>query len=189
MEPRSFNLNPRLKEARKNCVPAISSAELGRRLAPELPDFKATHVAAMELGYRHATWPEVEALARTLNVDAHWLANRTRPAPAVPRAASFVVPPATLPKPKPLVVPIVTKPAAPVAPPPPPPPPPDLAPTDIPVLVPGEEVQFRRQMSEELERTLVKLGDTKLTPFEWRSWREFEKRLRAAAVGRVVLRD
>ena len=57
------------------------------------------------------------------------------------------------------------------------------------MLVPGEEVQFRRQMSEELERTLVKLGDTKLTPFEWRSWREFEKRLRAAAVGRVVLRD
>jgi hypothetical protein len=36
-------------------------------------------------------------------------------------------------------------------------------------------------MVEELARTLVKLGDTHLKPFEWRSWREHEKRIRAAA--------
>jgi hypothetical protein len=32
MEQRSFNLKVRLKEARKNHAPAISSSELGRRL-------------------------------------------------------------------------------------------------------------------------------------------------------------
>jgi hypothetical protein len=59
--------------------------------------------------------------------------------------------------------------------------PPDLAPSEIPVLVPGGEAEYRRAMAEELARTLVKLGDTRLKPFEWRSWREHEKRIRAAA--------
>ena len=75
----------------------------------------------------------------------------------------------------------------PVTPPPPPAAPPDLAPAEIPVLVPGGDVEFRRQMVEELARTLVKLGDTRLKPFEWRSWREHEKKIRAAAVGLVAL--
>jgi transposase-like protein len=79
-----------------------------------------------------------------------------------------------------------------LAPPPPAaaiPPPPDLAPAEIPVLVAGAEIEFRHQLAAELARTLVKLGDTKLKPFEWRSWREHEKKIRAAAVGQVSLPD
>ena len=60
MEPRSFNLKARLKEARKNLVPAVSAAELGRKLIPaDLPGFKPAQVSLLELGYRYATWPEV----------------------------------------------------------------------------------------------------------------------------------
>jgi transposase-like protein len=70
-----------------------------------------------------------------------------------------------------------------------PPPPPDLAPAEVPVLVPGAEIEFRHRLATELARTLVKLGDTKLKPFEWRSWREHEKKIRAAAVGHVNLAD
>ena len=79
--------------------------------------------------------------------------------------------------------------AVPAAPPPPPAPsaPPDLAPTNLPVLVSSGETEFRRQLQAELERTALKLHDDKLKPFEWRSWREYEKRIRAAAAGWVVL--
>jgi hypothetical protein len=185
MEPRTFNLRTRLKEARKNIVPAISAVDLGRRLIPaNLPGFKPAQVSMMELGYRYATWSEVEALARVLNVDPYWLANKPRPAASVPRATDFwqeEVKPAV----RSLPVPVEARPvvAAPIKTPAPmaPPAPPDLAPADIPVLVPGAEAEYRRQMVDELARTLVKLGDTRLKPFEWRSWREHEKRLRAAA--------
>lgn len=34
---------------------------------------------------------------------------------------------------------------------------------------------------------LLKLHDDRLKPFEWRSWRNYAKRIRAAAAGRVVL--
>jgi hypothetical protein len=182
MEQRSFNLKARLKEARKNLVPAISSTELGRRLISfNLPGLKAAQVSSLELGYRYATWSEVEALARVLNVDAYWLANKPRPAASVPRATDFwqeEVKPVVKPKP----VPVEARPviAAPVKT-PTPATPPDLAPTEIPVMVPGGEAEYRRAMVEELARTLVKLGDTHLKPFEWRSWREHEKRIRAAA--------
>jgi hypothetical protein len=44
-------------------------------------------------------------------------------------------------------------------------------------------------MTEELARTLAKLGDTRLKPFEWRSWREHEKKIRAAAGGLMTLPD
>jgi hypothetical protein len=143
--------------------------------------------------YRYATWSEVEALAQVLNVDPYWLANKERPAPSVPRARD-VVWHAEVQAIKPKVVPVATpapvpfRPVPPpVTPPQPPAAPPDLAPAQIPVFVPGGEVEFRRQMAEELARTLVKLGDTRLKPFEWRSWREHEKKIRAAAVGRVAL--
>ena len=197
MEPRSFNLKARLREARKNIVPPITSAELGRRLLPaNLPGFKPAQASMLELGYRYATWSEVEALAGVLNVDPYWLASRPRPAAAVPRAPDVVWHAESQAiKPKVAVVatpaPVVSRPvvAAPVAPPAPPAALPDLAPTDIPVFVAGGEVEFRRRMVEELARTLVKLGDTRLKPFEWRSWREYEKRIRAAAVGLVALPD
>jgi hypothetical protein len=197
MEPRSFNLKARLKEARKNLVPAVSAAELGRKLIPaDLPGFKPAQVSLLELGYRYATWPEVEAFARALGVDPYWLADRPRPAPAVPRAPDVIwrsAAPAAKPKAGPAASPVPVAPrpvaAAPVAPSPPPAAPPDLAPETIPLLVPGAEVEFRRQMVAELTRTLAKLGDTRLKPFEWRSWREHEKRIRAAAVGLVTLPD
>ncbi len=198
MEQRSFNLKARLREARKNLVPAISAAELGRKLVPaNLPDFKSAHASMLELGYRYATWSEVEALAQVLNVDPYWLANKERPAPSVPRARD-VVWHAEVQAIKPKVVPVATpasvptpalaRPAAtPITPPAPPAAPPDLTPAEVPVLVLGGEIEFRRKMVEELARTLVKLGDTRLKPFEWRSWREHEKKIRAAAVGLVAL--
>ncbi len=196
MEPRSFNLKARLRAARKNLVPPITSAELGRRLVPtNLLGFKPAQASMIELGYRYATWSEVEALARVLNVDPYWLASRPRPAPAVPRAPDVVwraeapaikrLAPATTPAPvvpRPVVAVAVMPPTAPVA-------PPDLAPTDIPVLKAGGEVEFRRAMIDELARTLAKLGVTRLKPFEWRFWRGHEKRIRAAAVGLVALPD
>ncbi len=185
-----LNLKARLKEARKNLVPAISSSELGRRLISfNLPGFKPAQVSSLELGYRYATWSEVEALARVLNVDAYWLANKPRPAASVRRATDFwqeEVKPAVKLKPVPVEARTVVAPVAPrtvevLVTTPTPATPPDLAPTEIPVLVPGGETEYRRQMVEELARTLVKLGDTHLKPFEWRSWREHEKRIRAAA--------
>ncbi len=196
MQSRSYILKARLAEARKQLVPPVSAAELGRRLMQAaLPGFKAAHVSSLELGYRYATWTEVEALAKALNVDPYWLASRPRPAPAVPRAPEVVAKAAPKPvvKPRPVtsLPPVPVRPVvAPPAPAPgPPAAPPDLAPAEIPVLVPGAEVEFRRQMVAELARTLEKLGDFKLKPFEWRSWREHEKRIRAAAVGLVNLPD
>ena len=159
-----------------------------------LPGFKPAHVSSLELGYRYATWTEVEALAKVLNVDPYWLASRPRPAPAVPRAPEVVtkVAPKPVAKSRPALVLLpAPRPVAAVPAPPPvaPATPPDLAPAEIPVLVPGAEAEFRRQMMNELALTLEKLGDVKLKPFEWRSWREHEKRIRAAAVGLVNLPD
>ena len=113
MEQRSFNLKARLREARKNLVPATPASV---------------------------------------------------PTPALARPA-----------------------APPVTPPSPPAAPSDLAPAEIPVLVPGGEIEFRRKMVDALAQTLAKLGDTRLKPFEWRSWREHEKKIRVAAVGLVAL--
>ena len=191
MEPRTFNLKARLSETRKSVVPAISATELGRRLMQSLPGFKPAHVSSMELGYRYATWSEVEALAKVLNVDPYWLANQPRPALVVPRAPKVIEAGAkAVPKHKAARPSFVVRPvAAPIAAPPPPLPsaPPDLAPADLPVLAHGDETEFRRQLLAELERTTLKLHDDKLKAFEWRSWREYEKRIRAAAAGRVVL--
>ena len=189
MEPRTFILKARLGETRKGVVPAISATELGRRLMQSLPGFKPAYVSALELGYRYATWSEVEALAKVLNVDPYWLANRPRPALVVPRAPKVIEPAKVVTKHKSARPSFVVRPTVPVAPPPPassPSAPPDLAPTDL-VLVPGDETEFRRQLLAELERTTLKLHDDKLKAFEWRSWREYEKRIRAAAAGRVVL--
>ena len=67
MEPRSFNLKARLREARKNIVPPITSAELGRRLLPaNLPGFKPAQASMLELGYRYATWSGLHAIRRAL---------------------------------------------------------------------------------------------------------------------------
>jgi hypothetical protein len=200
MELRSFNLKLRLKPARQNLAPAISAAELGRRLlSAKLPGFMPAQVSSLELGYRYATWSEVEALASALNVDPYWLANRQRPAPAVPRVPDVIwqVAAATPTKPAPVPAPVAPKPAPTVpapttalpTPSPAPAMPPDLAPADLPTFRPGAEVEFRRQMTEELARTLAKLGDTRLKPFEWRSWREHEKKIRAAAGGLMTLPD
>lgn len=196
MQSRSYILKARLAEARKHLVPPVSATELGRRVMQAgLPGFKPAHVSSLELGYRYATWTEVEALAKVLNVDPYWLASRPRPAPAVPRAPEVVAPaapkPALKPRPASALPPAIPRPvvALPAPPPAPPAAPPDLAPAEIPVLVPGAEVEFRRQMMAELAHTLEKLGDVKLKPFEWRSWREHEKRIRAAAVGLVNLPD
>ena len=194
MSPRTINLKARLSEARKQVIPAISATELGRRLMQSgLPGFKPAQLSSLELGYRYATWPEVEALARILNVDPYWLANQPRPALIVPRAPKVIEPVGAKPvlkhksaRPSFVVRPAVAVPAA--APTPPTPSaPPDLAPAEIPVLVPGAEIEFRRQLIAELERTIVKLHDEKLKAFEWRSWREYEKKIRAAALGLVAL--
>jgi hypothetical protein len=198
MQPRSFNLKARLAEARKQLVPKISAAELGRKLAKaDLPDFKAAHVSSLELGYRYATWQEVEALAKELDVDCYWLASRPRPPPAVPRAPSVarhaaeakaaakrqaVRAMAPLPPAARAVAPVAAAPA-----PPTPTVPADLAPTEIPQLVAGAEAEYRREMVSALNHALGRLGDTRLTPFEWRSWREYEKKIRVAAVGLVSL--
>ena len=197
MHPRTINLKARLSEARKQVVPAISATELGRRLMQSgLPGFKPAQVSSLELGYRYATWPEVEALANILNVDPYWLANQPRPALIVPRAPKVieaVTGAKAVPKHKSARPSFVVRPAGavPVAAPTPPSPsvsaPPDLAPAEIPVLVPGAETEFRRQLLAELERTLLKLHDEKLKAFEWRSWREHEKKIRAAALGLVAL--
>ena len=197
MHPRTINLKARLSEARKQVAPAISATELGRRLMQSgLPGFKPAQVSSLELGYRYATWPEVEALANILNVDPYWLANQPRPALIVPRAPKVIEPAEAKAAPKHksarpafVVRPAVAVPvAAPKQPSPPlPSAPPDLAPAEIPVLVPGAETEFRRQIIAELERTLLKLHDEKLKAFEWRSWREHEKKIRAAALGLVTL--
>ena len=196
MHPRTINLKARLSEARKQVVPAISATELGRRLMQSgLPGFKPAQVSSLELGYRYATWPEVEALANILNVDPYWLANQPRPALVVPRAPKVIEAAGAKPVPKhksarPAFVvrpTVITPDPAPSPPSPSPSAPPDLAPAEIPVLVPGAEAEFRRQLVAELERTLLKLHDEKLKAFEWRSWREHEKKIRAAALGLVAL--
>ncbi len=197
MHPRTINLKARLSEARKQVVPAISATELGRRLMQSgLPGYKPAQLSSLELGYRYATWPEVEALANILNVDPYWLANQPRPALIVPRGPKVIEATGAKPvskhksaRPAFVVRPSAAVPVAAPKPPSPPSPsaPPDLAPETIPVLVPGAETEFRRQLVAELERTLLKLHDEKLKPFEWRSWREHEKKIRAAAMGLVAL--
>ena len=199
MEARSFNLKARLSATRKALVPVISATELGRRLVQSgLADFKPAQVSTLELGYRYATWTEVEALAGALNVDPYWLANRPRPALAVPREHDIAdQTKAMKPKAKSGRVGFVIRPAVaaavpvPVSPPAPSEEalPPDLAPAELPVLVPGAEAEHQRRLVSELSRTMAKLGDEKLKPFEWRSWREYEKRIRAAAAGLVALPD
>ena len=67
MEQRSFNLKARLREARKNLVPAISAAHLGRKLLPaKLPGFQPAQASMLELGYRYATWSGLHAIRRAL---------------------------------------------------------------------------------------------------------------------------
>jgi hypothetical protein len=202
MQPRSFNLKTRLGEARKQLEPKLSAAELGRKLAKaDLPEFKPAHVSSLELGYRYATRQEVEALAKELQVDFYWLAGLPRPPPAVPRAPSVarhateakaaekrLAVRAMVPLP-PAARAVATPVAAPASPPVPAAPaaPADLAPAEIPQMVAGAEAEYRRQMVSALNHALGKLGDTTLKPFEWRSWREYEKKIRAAAVGSVSL--
>jgi hypothetical protein len=44
-------------------------------------------------------------------------------------------------------------------------------------------------MTEALARTLAKLGDPRLKPFEWHSWRKHDRMIRAGAVSLMALPD
>ncbi len=155
-------------------APALSPVRPRPRITPET---KAAVKAAFETGQSG------QAVARQFGISFSSAQNLKKAFGLTRARARAVVPPAAVAAIGPLRV--AGPPVAASL----PPPPPDLAPVDLPVLVPGAEIEFRHQLATELARTLVKLGDTRLKPFEWRSWREYEKRIRAAAVGQVNLPD
>jgi hypothetical protein len=168
---RSIRLKPRLKDAREG--KALSQAALGRLVDPRpLPGFRPTHIGLFELGYRDATWAEVEALAAALQVDARWLAGQetaplsaaAAPAPSVGAGmaqASVSVPSAA-----------ATEPA--------PPAPLRLPPAEVPARRGATEALFREELGRMLAKANQMLNDRSLLPPEWRAWREHAERVKAA---------
>jgi hypothetical protein len=164
---RSIRLKPRLKDAREG--KALSQAALGRLIDPRpLPGFRATHIGLFELGYRDATWAEVEALAAALQVDARWLAGQE----AAPRN-------------------VAAMPASPVgaglaqansraSEAPSPSPPLRLPPAEVPARRDATEVVFREELGRMLAKANQMLNDRSLLPPEWRAWREHAERVKAA---------
>jgi transcriptional regulator with XRE-family HTH domain len=195
---RSIRLKPRLKEAREK--KSFSQADLGRAVvARGLPGLRANHIGLFELGYRDATWPEVELLAGVLEVDPYWLSDRPRPGPATPIGTGLAKA-----KEEPSTAPIATPPtSAPAAaaagngspatalqPPArtapvngdstPGQPSLRLPPPELPARNGSTELVYRTELSQMLTKANQTLTDRSLAPAEWRAWRDHSEKLKAA---------
>ncbi len=183
---RSIRLKPRLKEAREE--KGLSQAHLGRLMVEKLGDtFRPNHVGLFELGYRDSTWPEVEALAALLDVDPNWLASRNAAAPAststsppvgagLARAHEQIAPTPASPAPAGNTQPAPTSSAPNTA----AAEPSRLPPTEIPARNGTVEVVYREQLGQLLSKANQTLLDRTLRPAEWRAWRGYAERLKAA---------
>lgn len=181
-----FKLLPRLREARSRTGRSGSDVAREARLKP-------THVSALELGYRDATWPEVELLARILKVDAGWLANRepaaarapvatTSPSPAPPAEPPAIRTEVREPKTAPDANPRPPRPSAPanVPAPPPPPVPPDTPPSEVPSRTSENVHAYRQLLAAELSRAQTMMAKSGLPARSWVAWRSYQQRIRDA---------
>jgi transcriptional regulator with XRE-family HTH domain len=168
---RTIRLKPRLKEAREGRK--LSQAALGRLLVPHaLPGFRPNHVGLLELGYRDATWAEVQALATVLEVEPKWLAGDT-PASSAAAEVGVGLAKAQETSTAEAVAAVAgqenAKPAA-----------SRLPASEVPPRQGGTEALYRAQLGQALAEANRQLTDRSLTPAEWRAWREHGEKIKAA---------
>lgn len=168
---RTFRLKPRLKEAREGRT--LSQAALGRLLAPHaLPGFRPDHVGLLELGYRDATWAEVQALATVLEVEPRWLSGETAASSAAVEVGVGLAR-AQETSPAEAVAAVAGREnAGPAA--------SRLPASEVPPRQGATEALYRAQLGQALAEANRTLTDRSLTPAEWRAWREHGEKLKAA---------
>ncbi len=152
-----FRLDGRLRTARA-AVPGCSQAELARRITASGIAMPASKLCAIELGYRDATWSEVEAISNALGTDPYTLGGLHRPQPitSTPKLAS----PAPPPPPQATSSPVSSR----------------MPPSSPPMVTAANRAELTRQLAA--AETL--LLDKTLKPQEWRAWRDYIRSLRAA---------
>ena len=170
-EKRTWPISTRLKEARAASKPKLSQAELAQRVQKAgLAYFQNGKASRLESGYAYATWPEVEAIARVLNVEPHWLAkiekSATSPKPA----------PISIPTPPGIQAAKIAEPVAPPSPPrpePAPPPTAELPPLPIPQQGNLSVSDYRSLLGVERRKAEEAMTQKGLPAADWRRWREY----------------
>ena len=132
--------------------------QLHAAITPHLPQLTPSRLSRYALGYAHATWDEVAAIARALAVTPEHLAGLT------PRVA---IPPLS-PQPRNGLPPQVV------------PPKPDYpVPPSSPPARNGQPIDtYRALLGQELQRASSTLQTPKLPAKAWAAWRSYEQALR-----------
>lgn len=184
-QKRTWPISSRLKEARAAIRPKMSQAELAQRVQEAgLSYFQNGKASRLESGYAYATWPEVEAIARALKIEPHWLAK-------IEKSEAAPQPAAPAPSPAPVRTPIppgisaakVAEPApAPIpepapAPPASPPPPAELPPFPIPPQGNLTVSDYRSLLGVERRKAEEAMAEKGLPAPDWRRWREYSRGL------------
>ncbi|MBI5381220.1 MAG: helix-turn-helix transcriptional regulator [Opitutae bacterium] len=155
--------------------PELSQRKIAEMVAKAgVAGFTSARLSRIELGYADATWPEVVAIAQSLEVQPDWLVGRivraVEPALELPKP---VVPTPVAPPPAPVAKPKPAAPPAPVV------PPVEEPPAQLPDRGTQGDITYRGQLAAELARVNARLQE-RMPAAVWQKWRVYQKTVQQA---------